>query len=159
MKFLFIFLLALAVYCFVCKKEDESPYVPVKRCPELTNNMNTLSMYIKGKWQFVEEKRIARYNGTEYFTPTSQGWGHQTIIFSDTTAQYFIDNRLDSNYRYRILWQCDITNYPLDSIPVLTFFSLSTGQRIYYVPIFICNNQLLLSYWNSFNSQSLWIRK
>ena len=81
MKFLFIFLLALAVYGVACKKENEGPYVPVKRCPDLTNNMNTLSMYIKGKWQFVEEKRIARYNGTEYFTPTSQGWGHQTIIF------------------------------------------------------------------------------
>ena len=40
--------------------------------------------------------------------------------------------------------ESEITNYPLDTIPVFILYNIHTGIRVHYVPFKICKDYLLL---------------
>src|SRR5258705_2751802 len=71
MKYLSVLILITIGFLYGCGKE-EKPYVPIQRCPDLTRNMDSISKYIHGTWEWVEEKRYERNkNDYVYYTPNS----------------------------------------------------------------------------------------
>ncbi len=162
MKNLLLFSLLNLFALSACKKENvKGPYVPIARCVDLTSNMDTINLYIQGSWEWVEEYRVTRYNGEEYITPNSPNSYHLNLKLFGDTARFFVNNRPDSVYRFRIQRELEITNYPTDSLPVLVYYSFFTGQRKSYVPLVICINQLLMQhqYVSSIVGERLWVRK
>jgi len=122
-------------------------------------NIDTINLYIRGDWEWLEEFRIS-WDGIHYFTPDSPGFYHISLILSGDTARFFRNNIVDSVYQFRIQRQFEITNYPLDSLPVIAFYSFFSGKRMSYVPIMICKNQLLMmhQYVSSIVGERLWKR-
>lgn len=160
MKNLSSLILFLTFILFACKKEVK-PYVPVQRCADRTRNMDTINLYIHGTWKFVEELRVSREYGVQYLTPDSPEVGHWTLKLYGDTATFFTNNIEEYSYRFRIQRELDFTNYPTDSLPVLAYYSFSSGGMIAYIPIEICSNQLLMQgqYVSSVVGERLWIRK
>lgn len=156
---LFIFVLFIFGSCN--KSKIGKPYTPITRCFDITRNLDTINLYIMGNWEWVEEYRVSRYNGEEYFTPNSPNSYHLDLKLSGDTANFFINNKPDSVYRFRIQREFEITNYPTDSMPIIVFYSFFTSQRRSYVPIMICKTQLLMQhqYVSSIVGERLWIRK
>lgn len=146
---------------FSCTKDDPKPYVPVKRCPDLTRNRDTINFYIHGTWEWIEEKRINRIDGIVYFTPNSPGWYSTFLKLSNDTAFFMVNGLPDSVYQYRIQELSEITNYPEDSIPVISYYSFNSGLRKGSVPIMICNDQLLMQYQfvSSLAGERIWKRR
>jgi hypothetical protein len=145
---------------FSCKKEHK-PYVPVQRCADLTRNIDTINLYIRGNWRFVEELRFSREYGLQYLTPDSEGEGHWTLKISGDTATFFTNNVQDVSYRFRIQRELEITNFSTDSMPCLVFYKFASSQPTIYVPVLICRNQLLMQdqYVSSFGGETLLIRE
>jgi hypothetical protein len=143
-----------------CEREKK-PYVPVQRCPDLTRNMDTISKYIHGTWEWLEEMRIDRYSGIQYFTPNTPGWYSLTVKLSNDTAKFFVNNFPDSVFQFRIQKWMEITNYPTDSIPVIAYYSFYTGVRRNAIPIMICKDQLLMQNQlvSSIFGENVWRRK
>jgi len=164
MKNAFILLVAGIALLFIygCEKE-EKPYVPVVKCQELTQNMDTINRYIHGEWEWLEEKRYDRYqNKYLYFTPNSPGWYRRSIKLSGDTIRFYKNNVLyDSVYQFKIQREFEITNFPSDSLPVLAYYSLYRGVIYYYVPIMICKDQLLMQgqFDSDINGEEIWKRK
>jgi hypothetical protein len=155
-------ILASTIIFFVCGCEkEEKPYVPVQLCPEITNNMDTILKYIPGTWSWVEEKRFNRITREyEYFTP--KDFGTWFLNFSGDTAKFFKNETIDSVYRFKIQRLFEIPGYlPTDSLPVLAYYSFHTGMRRSYVPIMICDTQLLmqLDIFSDIAGNRIWIRK
>ena len=145
---------------FSCSKDDPKPYVPVKRCPDLTRNRDTINTYIHGTWEWIEVKRIDRYNGIQYITPESPNSYRMTLKISNDTAYRYINDLQDSVFRFKIESYSILTNIPEDTIPVLSYYSFYTGIRWGAVPILICRNQLLMQYQyvTSSSSDAIWRR-
>ena len=137
----------LICLCFYCCKKENQPYKPLERCPDLTNNMDTISKYIDGNWIWLEEKRWDRVKGEyEYLTPQTEGYTLQLVLSGDT-ARFYKNNDADSVYKFKILRESDIETWqPDDTLPVIAFFGFSTGVRQSYVPIKICKDQLLMQH-------------
>lgn len=157
-KLLLVAFLALLL-AYGCEKE-EKPYVPIERCANLTRNIDTIGNYIKGTWDWVEELRVSR-NGVEYITPNSPGYYHIRLNFSGDTVKFIVENRLDSIYSFRIQRELEITGILSDSLTVLAYYSFYGGYLVSYVPVKICQNQLLmeLQHVTSLSGEKLWIRK
>jgi hypothetical protein len=155
-----ITLLSLLLF-FSCNKDDPKPYEPVKRCSDRTRNIDTINLYIRGYWEWVEEYRVTRFNEVEYITPASPGEKEIDLVLSGDTAIFYVNNQIDSVYQFKIQEETEITNFPTDTLPVLVYYSFATGLRKSYVPIMICRNQLLMQhqYVNSIVGERLWIRK
>ena len=144
MKYFFILSLISLLVC--CCKKDEKPYTPVQRSPELTRNMDSIQKYIHGSWIWLEEKRWDRTIGVyKYLTPETEGYSARLEMSGDT-ARFYKNNLPDSSYKFQVLRESDISNWPDDSLPVLVFYLFSTGERQTYVPIKICKDQLLMQY-------------
>jgi hypothetical protein len=161
MKNFISFLLLFISFFASCKKSKiDKPYVPITRCADMTRNVDTINMFIQGNWEWVEEYRVTRA-GEEYITPDSPGAFHLHLKLYGDTAKFFLNNILDSIYRFRVQRLSDFTNYPNDSLPVIVYYSFYTALRVSQVPIMICKNQLLMQhqYVNSFVGERLWIKK
>ena len=161
MKNAFILLVAGIAILFIygCEKE-EKPYVPVVRCTSLTRDIDTINTFIHGTWEFLEELRCS-WDGCQYLTPKSPGMNRITLKLSNDTARFFKNSMPDSVYKFRIQREFEISNYPPDSLPVIVYYSFYTGLRRTYVPIMICENQLLMQHQfvSSIVGESIWVRK
>lgn len=144
------YLIIASVFSFVfscCKKKIEE-YQPIVLPCQASKNLDTIMQYIKGTWQWLEEKRIDR--GQQkfiYLTPQNQGYS-LILQLSDSIAKFYKNNQQDSIYTYRIIRLTELTgtNFPEDQDPVLVFYSIHNGQRRSHVPLKICSNYLLLQY-------------
>jgi hypothetical protein len=159
MKQLLIFTLVISIVS-CCKKNEPEQYQPIQvPCP-LTKNLDTIKLYIQGTWQWLEEKRYNRgLQKTEYLTPQNQGYT-LALKLSNDTARYFINNRPDSVYTFKIqrLTEISGTNFPEDNDPVLVLYRLHDGLRNSHVPLKICSNYLLLQhqYVSSIVGERIW---
>lgn len=156
MKHLSIVILISVTFFYGCDKDDL--YVPVKKCHDLSRNMDTINKYIHGTWKWVEDNRYNRLkNEYEYFTPKIRGY-NITLILSGDTARFFKNETIDSTYQFRIQRELEITGVPTDSLPVLVYYSFYTGSRRSYVPILICKYQLIMHYggYNDLLDESIW---
>lgn len=162
MKKQLLFLLLIFFIVASCKKQEtDKPYVPVTRCADMTRNMDTITKYIQGNWEWVEEYRVTRYNGEEYITPATPGFEHITLRLFGDTARFVVNNKPDSVYKFMIQRLSDFTNYPADSLPVIAYYSFYTGLRRSQVPIMVCKNQILMQHQfvNSIVGERLWVRR
>ena len=153
--------LILICVIFFCGCDKEEPYVPIKKCPDLTRNMDTINKYIQGTWKWVENNKYNRLkNEYEYSTPKTRGY-NITLILSGDTARFYKNENIDSTYQFRIQRELEITGIATDSLPVLVYYSFYTGLRRSYVPILICKYQLLMHYggFNDLLDESIWEKK
>lgn len=133
-------------FVFGCEKEEKL-YIPIVRCADFTRNMDTINKYIHGTWRWLEEKKYDRYKGEFiYNTPNTPGWHDITLKFSGDSVRVSGYGSMDSIFQFRIQRMFEITNYPTDSLASLVYYSFFTGQRLSFVPVVICKNQLLMQH-------------
>ena len=123
----------------------------------LTRDSGLAKIYIKGTWEWVQEKRVNRQQGDFiYLTPKTEGYTLKMII-GDSTIKFFKNNVLTES-KYKIQLERDITNYFEDSLTVSASYRISDGVREGYVPIKICNNYLLqqFQYVSSISGEYIW---
>ena len=159
MKQFLIIILLFSI--FSCKKKPVEEYIPVQILCTLSKNIDTVTLYIQGTWEWLEEKRYNRgLQKIEYFTPKTQGYS-LTLKLSNDTARYFKNNLLESTYTFKIqrLTEISGTNFPEDQDPVIVFYNLHNGLRSSYVPLKICSNYLLLQYQFVRSIEGEWIWK
>lgn len=157
-KTILIILLLPNLLC--CKKKAIVDYKPIEIPCTLTKEIDTARLYIKGYWNWLEEKRYNRgLQKTIYLTPQNQGYT-LSMKLSNDTAYFFKNNVPDSVYTYKVLRQNEITgtNYPEDQDPALVFYRTYDGQRNSYVPLKICSNYLILQYQfvRSIEGEQIW---
>jgi hypothetical protein len=143
-----------------CKKEDR-PYVRVKRCPDLTRDIDKINQYIIGKWEWIEEEYYdRRSNSFVYYTPNSLGRNKKTLYFFDNKVQITGYGAYDGTYKFRIHRLLEFTNYPTDSLPVLVYYYMNTGQRMSPIPIMLCRDQMLFQsqIWSDVAGEKVWRR-
>ena len=143
---------------FSCKKDK--PYEPFVIPCMFTEDSSLAKIYIKGTWEWIEEKRLSRgQNGYSYLTSKTEGYTLKMVI-SDSTLQSFKNNALENNYKYKIqlLGEISGTTFPEDSLPVLVFYRQSDGIREAHVPIKICNQYLLqqFQFVSSISGERIW---
>jgi hypothetical protein len=145
MKTIFVTGLFLSIMVFAsCHKEKL--YVPVKPCSDLTSNIDTVSMYLKGKWNWMQEQRYDRVDQDyKYLTPRTEGYTLTLEIEGDTVTFYKNSKFYDAS-KFKILKESDITNIQTDTDTVLAFYNLSSGFIQNYVPIKICSSFLVLQF-------------
>jgi len=157
------FLLVWLTTIIICScKKNATSYIPIEICTDLSENRDTIRQYLIGIWEWVEEKRINQITGeTDYLTPKTQGYTWKLGLTADSLATFFVNNFPDSTFRFRILQEYEITNYPQDTIPVLAFYSVYSGARKQYVPIEICESYLVLNHQlvSSVVGQRVWKRR
>ena len=138
-------ILIITVFFIFCSCKKDKPYEPFVIPCTLTEDSSLAKIYIKGTWEWIEEKRIVRgQNGVSYLTPKTEGYTLKMII-KDSILHSYKNNVLKSDYKYKIqlLGEISGTSFPEDSLPVFVFYRLSDGIRETYVPIKICNGYLL----------------
>lgn len=128
-----------------CKKDK--PYEPFVIPCTLTEDSSLAKIFIKGTWEWIEEKRIVQgQDGFSYMTPKTEGYSLKMII-GDSTLRYFNNNEFkDYKYKIQLLGEISGTTFPEDSLPVFVKYRLSDGLREGHVPIKICNGYLLEQY-------------
>jgi hypothetical protein len=159
MKTLNAIMLCLLIIAFAQCKKDK-PYVPIKACSDLTGNMDTVLMYIHGKWNWLQEKRYDRIDQEyKYLTPKTEDYTLVLEIKGDTATFFENDKYYDAS-RYKILKESDITNILIDTETVFAFYSLSSGLIQNYVPIKICSSFLVLNFeaTTSVSGEQIWKR-
>lgn len=145
----FIILLSCIILC--CKKKQtvvDEEYQPIQILCQLSNNLDTIRFYIKGNWEWLQEKRADRVQQKfVYLTPKTEGYS-LTLALGNDTARFYKNNLPDSVYTYKVVRLAEIsgTSFPEDSLPVLVFYNLYNGMRNSHVPIKICSNYMLLQY-------------
>lgn len=154
-----IFLIFVVVSILISCKKDK-PYNPFVIPCTLTEDTSLQKIYIKGTWEWVEEKRLGSgQNGFSYLTPKTEGYSLRMII-KDSTLQSFRNSTLESSYKYRIqlLGEISGTFFPEDSLPVFVLYRLTDGIREQHVPIKICNNFLLqqFQFVSSISGEKIW---
>lgn len=123
----FCFLLLPCFLLIQCEKEDK-PYKPVKPCTAITENPDSIQLLAQGTWNWVEDKVTGRSGETNYYTPKTEGYTLQLKLSGDKAT--FYKNHIPSLfYRFRIMREKDITNWPEDNDPVLVTYELDTGER------------------------------
>jgi len=142
MKILSFLILTCVIFLSACKKEDK-PYIPIERCSDFTNNIDSINKYIYGTWERMEEVRRERSTGITYYYPGTSGWRNFVYKFSSDTVTMYNNGVKDSVYRFKIQRELEITNFPLDTSAVVVYYSFYTGLRRKYIPITICKTRLI----------------
>ncbi len=140
MKYNFIILIFLLG---ACKKDNINYNIP---CSKPTNDITISKCIIIGNWTWVSELYRDRLLGQYILrTPQTEGFTRQ-LIAGNATLEYFKNNAFEQKYRYELVIEKSITNYPDDSTNVLVFKDHTTGQRSNYVHYKICNDTLTLNF-------------
>jgi hypothetical protein len=140
---------------FSCKKAYEPFEIPCT----LTQDSSLAKKYIKGTWEWLEEKSVSHASGkTIYETPKTRGYNVKMIVADSTLI--WIENSVTINYKYKIQLKGEITGttFPQDILTSLVLYDITNGKRQYYVPIKICNEYLQeqRNYVTSYGGLSTW---
>jgi|SRR5215203_4530169 len=133
--------LLLVILLLSCKK-DSVPYQPVRLSNELSNNVDTITKYLPGRWEWVED-RLKTSDGYQYYTPKTQGYKDYLILSNDTIA-FRRNGEPDIIRTFKIVPEREVTNWHEDTDLVLVTYNLNNGSYASYYQVYICNNQLLL---------------
>jgi hypothetical protein len=139
--FQLIFLLFAIILFSQCHKTK--PYVPVQLCPDLTENINSVEMFIYKKWEWTESRQIDRSGTTIYSYPKVEGYSLQLKLTSDT-AIFYKNNFPDVSYKFRVCLEKEITNDSSDDKTVIVMYDLTSGSYHHYYRIQACENFLVL---------------
>jgi hypothetical protein len=125
---------------FSCKK-----YKPFEISCTLTQDSSQAKKYIKGTWEWVEEKRANdSKSGYSYKTPKTEGYILRMIIGDSTLS--FYKNSEKSDYKYKIQLWGEISgnfNSTLSFKSAFVLYNLNDGNLFSAFPISICNEVLI----------------
>lgn len=157
MKNLIILITVLSIF-FSCKKS--SPYEPFVIPCTLTQDSSLAKQYIKGTWEWVEEKRASRTQADYiYLTPKTEGYT-QKMIISDSILKFYRNNELIETkiVKIKLFGEITGTNFPEDSLTVLAIYRISDGVRESFAPIKICNSFLVqqFQFVSSLSGEKIW---
>ncbi len=140
-------IIIITVFFILCSCKKDKPYEPFVIPCTLTEDSSLAKIFIKGTWEWIEEKRIVRgQDGFSYLTPKTEGYTLRMII-GDSTLRILKNNEsTDYKYKIQLLGEISGTTFPEDSLPVFVRYRLSDGVREAHVPIKICNEYLLQQY-------------
>ena len=131
------------IFCSCKKDKGSQQYIPVQTCNDLTRNIDSAKLFIQGKWNWLQEKRADRALGFKYLTPQTEGYTYFNRYSNDTVFGYKNGNLIDTS-KFSFGIESEITNYPLDTLPVIIDYNIHTGNRLGYVPFKICKDYLIL---------------
>jgi hypothetical protein len=140
---------------FSCKKA----YTPVEILCTLSKDSSIAKKYIKGNWEWLEEKTASQTQGKYiYSTPKTEGYNVKMII-GDSTIDV-TKNTTSTIYKYKIQLYGEITGFYLtqdDYQATLVFYKPNSMERITEWPIKICNEYLMLQgKYSSNNGDQIW---
>lgn len=137
-------LICCAIFCSHCKKEN----LPVVECSSPTDDIAKIKSIIVGKWTWVYEKYLDRISQTYIFrTPQTEGTTRQYEFFQNTAVKIFRNQSLVETAIYEITTLNVVTGSAMDSNrTILLLKNKTTGQRIDFAPMMICNDTLTLNY-------------
>jgi hypothetical protein len=136
-------LLPILILVFLCQCKRDKPYVPVTLCTDLSTNRDTVNLFLKGRWRWVEDRVRSRSGAVFYYTPKTQGYQDYINIYSDTIA-FLRDGAPVLVHKFKIQKEADVTNWPDDSITILATYDLSGNNYIRHYRIGICKDFLVL---------------
>lgn len=123
-----------------CRKDR--PYKPVELCRNLTTRFDSVPMFTKGNWKWIESSRWGFYGSTTYDYPKKAGYFEEVRFSGDTIM--FIHNMLEVRLkRFKIARESEFTNYPPDSATILATYNFETNQREIYYRIGICEDYMV----------------
>lgn len=132
----------IIIFLSACDKEIE-PYKPIEICADISRSHDSITKHIHGNWEWVEGKRLNSVDNFFYFiTPKTEGYKIRLRITGDS-AWFFKNGVSSSLYKFLILKESDITNWPDDNLPVIAFYDLNSGVRQSYFRIKICQSYLV----------------
>lgn len=140
-------ILIITVFFILCSCKKDKPYEPFVIPCTLIEDSSLAKIYIKGTWEWIEEKRIVRgQNGISYLTPKTEGYTLKMVIGDSSLTILRNNEPTDYKYKIQLLGEISGSNFPEDSLPVFVRYRLSDGLRESHVPIKICNGYLLQQY-------------
>lgn len=143
-KVLFInFLFLFSLLFNSCKKE-----LPSVDCSNPTTEIPTIRNIIIGRWTWAYEKYWDRLNHTYIIrTPQSERETRQYVFTKDTDVKKYKNNSLMSIETYDVTTLDVVTGSDMDKgKTILLFKDKTSGQRVDFAPIQICNDTLTLNY-------------
>lgn len=155
MKLIFLTLIFLVVTG--CKKENVHN-IP---CSNPTNDISISYQLLKGKWTWVSELYREQLTGQYILkTPATEGYTKERTFEKNLTGEFFKNYVSLGLYRYEIVTERTITNFPDDTTNVLVFKDYSSGNRTNYVHYKVCNDTLTLNYQirSSVTGQEKWAK-
>lgn len=146
----------LILYLQSCKTDDidqcrlEEVVTPFIAPCKTTRDLDTIKMFINGRWTWLQEERVQRGQPIRYLTPKLEGYSLELKLKNDT-ATYYKCNQIDSQYRFAVIKWKDVpgagtAGFPEGEWPVLIYYDLKTGVRAQGTPVKICSTYLILQY-------------
>ena len=132
----------LCIIIFYSCEKSESNYTPIVFCSNFTRDVDSIKLFLNGKWNWVEDKVLHADGSVSYFTPQSQEYEESFSISGDTIL--FYKNGFSSIYKFKLLPESTITQWPQDTNTCLVLYSIATMDYYNYYPIKMCKDQLLL---------------
>ncbi len=140
----FLIIIIFPVLIIACRKNKIHYNIT---CNNPTNDINISRELIIGKWTWVSELYREQLTGQYILkTPATEGYTKQRTFEKNLTGDFFKNNVSVGLYRYEIVTENTITNFPDDTTNVLVFKDYTTGQRSNYVHYKICNDTLTLNF-------------
>lgn len=138
-----IFILSL-FFTNACKKEE----IPAINCSSPTTDIAKSKSIIIGKWTWTYEKYLDRQSQTYIIkNPQTEGFTRQYEFLQNNDVKIFKNQSLIETANYDVTTLNVVTGSDMDKErTILLFKNKSTGQRIDFAPIVICNDTLTLNY-------------
>jgi hypothetical protein len=117
---------------------------------KLTSDIDSIKMYIQGRWTWLQEERVQRGQPTKYLTPKTEGHSLE-LEFKNNVATYYKCGKIDSQYKFAIITWKDAPDSGTEGLPegewpVLIYYDLSTGVRVTDVPLRLCYSYSIFQY-------------
>lgn len=136
-----------------CKKNSQKNNDPiVVYCNKKTKNIDSVRILIQGFYNWKYSTVISRGVESYIETPQTIGQTQKYIFCKNSSASYYVNNKLNAEYNYEIDYEFKITNYLSDSSTIVILKDKKTGYVIDFYRVEICNDSAVL--YNPYNSIS-----
>ena len=152
--------------CKPCEIQEpcflEDVQTPVTIECNLTNDLDSVKLYIRGTWTWLQEERRQRGQPTKYLTPKTEGVSRVLKLQNDT-ATFYQCGKIVETHKFAIIRLKEIsgTNFPEDEWSVLVYYNLETGLRVHHIPVKICADRLVMQnqFVSSIIGEEIWKRE
>jgi hypothetical protein len=137
------FLIFLFVIITSCHKQQDEPYQPVILCSNLSSNVDTVKMYLQGKWRWVEDKHFqwGSQPGYVYNTPHTEKI-IEIVKIKDSTIIFYKNYFISRKYKFRVAKEGDYLSGGNNSA-VFVFIDEMNGNITNIVPIEACSQYFI----------------
>lgn len=139
-----------------CKKEN----ILGINCRNPTSDISESKSIIIGKWEWAYEKYLDRFSQAYSIrNPQTEGFTRQYEFLKNNNVKIFKNQNLIETAIYEVTTLNVVTGSDMDSeTTILLFKNKSTGQRIDFAPMVVCNDTLTLNYhaYSDMKGQEKW---